>query len=66
MQDFAKLHIINGMLYRKSIFEGSECEQLVIPKSLCETIFQAYDDGLGHKSRTLSMIKRRFFWTYMD
>ena len=68
MRDFTKLHLIDGILYRKCMFEGSDCEQLVLPTSLSETIFQAYHDDLGHqgRDRTMSLIKRRFFWPYMD
>ena len=50
------------------MFEGSDCEQLVLPTILSETIFQAYHDDLGHqgRDRTMSLIKRSFFWPYMD
>ena len=35
--------------------------------SLSKTIFQAYHDDLGHqgRDRTMSLIKRRFFWPYI-
>ena len=67
-RDLEKFQLIEGLLYRKSIFENNECLQLVIPQTLRDTIFKAYHDDLGHqgRDRTLSLIKRRFFWPYMD
>ena len=67
-RDLEKFQLIEGLLYRKSTFENNECLQLVIPQTLHDTIFKAYHDDLGHqgRDRTLSLIKRQFFWPYMD
>ena len=67
-RDLEKFRLIEGVLYRKSIFEDQQCLQLVVPQTLRETIFKAYHNDLGHqgRDRTLSLLKRRFFWPYMD
>ena len=68
VRDFVKLSIINGVLYKKCIFKAHECLQLVLPQTLRESIFKAYHDDLDHQGddRTVSLIKRLFFWPYMD
>ena len=67
-RDLEKFRLIEGVLYRKSMFEEQECLQLVVPQTLRETIFKAYHNELGHQSRdrTISLLKRRLFWPYMD
>lgn len=58
----------DGILYRRTTFNGEGIEQLVLPTSLTDTIFKAYHDDLGHqgRDRTTSLIRRRFFWPGMN
>ena len=38
----------DGVLYKRHFVNGEECNQLVLPDKLKETIFSAYHDDLGH------------------
>ena len=58
----------DGVLYKRHSVNGEECNQLVLPDKLKETIFSAYHDDLGHKrgDRTTALIKHRFFLPRMN
>ena len=68
LRDWDKLVIENDILLRHALVEGQDCKQLVLPRTLRELVFQSYHDDLGHqgRKRTLSLLKRRFFWPGMD
>ena len=53
---------------RTTLPNGEECDQLVLPASMKDTIFKAYHEDLGHqgRDRTTSLIKRRFCWPGMN
>ena len=58
----------DGVLYRKTIINEQEFQQLVIPIDFRDVVFRALHDDLGHqgKDRTISLIKQRFFWPGID
>ena len=68
LRDWDKLILQDGVLYRQVIIDDQSCDQLVVPRQLYLDIFQSYHDDLGHqgRDRTLSLMKRRFFWPGMD
>ena len=58
----------DGVLYRKTIINEQEFQQLVIPIDFRDVVFRALHDDLGHqgRDRTISLIKQRFFWPGID
>ena len=63
-----RYNLKDGILYRTTSINGEDVDQLVLPPSLIDTIFKAYHDDLGHqgRDRTISLIRRRFFWPGMS
>ena len=68
LRDWDKFVIEDDILFRHASVEGHDCKQLVLPRTLRELVFQSYHNDLGHqgRNRTLSLLKRRFFWPRMD
>ena len=72
LRDWDKLFIEDGVLFRQGEIDGQTWNQLVLPRKLYDSVFQSYHDDLGHqgRDRTISLLKRRFFWpgmeTYVD
>ena len=68
LRDWDKFVIEDDILFRHASVEGHDCKQLVLPRTLRELVFQSYHNDLGHqgRNRTLSLLKRRFFWPGMD
>ena len=66
--DWDKYSLKESVLHRTTLLNGEECDQLVLPASMKDTIFKAYHEDLGHqgRDRTTSLIKRRFFWPGMN
>ncbi len=67
-KEWDKLEMSNEILFRRTKLQDQDCLQLVLPHRLRPDIFHAYHDDLGHqgRDRTLSILKRRFFWQGMD
>ena len=68
LTDWDTYTVKDGVLYKRHFVNGEECNQLVLPDKLKETIFSAYHDDLGHqgRDRTTALIKQRFFWPRMN
>ena len=68
LRDWDKLILLDDVLHRQVTIDDQSCDQLVVPRQLYLDIFQTYHDDLGHqgRDRTLSLMKRRFFWPGMD
>ena len=68
LRDWDKLVIEDGILFRHASVDGQDWKQLVLPKELRDIVFRSYHDDLGHqgRDRTLSVLKRRFFWPGME
>ena len=68
LRDWDKLILLDDVLHRRVTMDDGIFDQLVIPRQLYRDIFQSYHDDLGHqgRDRTLSLMKRRFFWPGMD
>ena len=68
LKEWDKLCLSDGILRRKTIINGQDVLQLVLPQKLRYDVFQALHDDLGHqgRDRTLSLVKQRCFWPGMD
>uniref|UniRef100_A0A672H4E2 Gypsy retrotransposon integrase-like protein 1 n=1 Tax=Salarias fasciatus TaxID=181472 RepID=A0A672H4E2_SALFA len=63
MHEWAKLHIEDGVLYRKT----AERHQLVLPASFKSLVLKHLHDDMGHvgTERVLNLARQRFYWPYM-
>ena len=68
VNDWEKYNLKNGIVYKVGKIGEETVNRLCLPSSLQQDIFMAYHDNLGHqgKERTLSLLKRRFYWPGMD
>ena len=68
LRDWDRLYLEDGVLYRRGTIDCQTWNQLVLPRKLYDIVFQAYHDDLGHqgRDRTISLLKRRFFWPGME
>lgn len=68
LRDWDKLVVEDGILFRHASVDGQDWKQLVLPEELRDIVFRSYHDDLGHqgRDRTLSLLKRRFFWPGME
>ena len=69
IQDWDKLILKSGVLYRKMESEGQESHQLVVRSaSVKHKVLTALHDDMGHQghNRTLALLKTRFFWIGMN
>ena len=68
LKDWDRLYLRNGILYRTGSVNHQEFQQLVVPLSYRDDIFEALHSDLGHqgRDRTTSLIKHRFFWPGID
>ena len=68
LNDWDKMHEVDGVLIRKvqDPNEG-ELNQLVLPKSLHDTVLHSLHDQAGHQGseRTWALLKHRCFWPNM-
>ncbi|XP_053402677.1 uncharacterized protein LOC128557996 [Mercenaria mercenaria] len=67
-RDWLKLILKDGVLFRKSLVNGYERLQLVLPTNLRIDIFEALHNDLGHqgRDRTTSLFKERFYFPGLD
>ena len=68
VNDWEKYNLKNGIVYKTGKIGEETINRLCLPSSLQHDIFMAYHNNLGHqgKERTLSLLKRRFYWPGMD
>ena len=67
VRNFKYFILENNTLYRKTVIEGEEYKQLVIPRSYINTVLQQLHDKFGHpgRERTSSLVRDRFYWSGM-
>ncbi|XP_072574387.1 retrovirus-related Pol polyprotein from transposon 412 isoform X2 [Paramormyrops kingsleyae] len=70
LKHWDKLTVSNGVLYRvsKDPKTGAKRSRYVVPDSLRVEVLKGVHDEAGHQaqSRTLSLVRERFFWTNID
>lgn len=69
LKHWERLEMKDSVLYRKSKDRVGKCRyQLVLPHSLRATALRGTHDDAGHQgqSRTLHLVRQRFFWSGMD
>lgn len=69
LKHWEKLEVKDGVLYRRSKDRvGKVRYQLVLPLSLRTVALRGTHDDAGHQgqSRTLHLVRQRFFWSGMD
>ena len=67
MREWHKLHLIDGVLFRKRQLADSVKEQLVLPKQCQTSVLKSLHDDMAHlgRDRTLDLVRQRFFWPGM-
>ncbi len=68
LKHWERLEMKDSVLYRKSKDRVGKCRyQLVLPHSLRATALRGTHDDAGHQgqSRTLNLVRQRFFWSGM-
>ncbi|KAK3505903.1 hypothetical protein QTP70_003695, partial [Hemibagrus guttatus] len=69
-KQWEKLKMLDGVLYRvsKDVLTGKKRWQYVVPASLVSQVLQGVHDEAGHQgqSRTLSLVRQRFFWNSLE
>ena len=67
VRNFKYFILENNIMYRKTVIEGEEYKQLVIPRSYINTVLQQLHDKFGHpgRERTSSLVRDRFYWSGM-
>ena len=60
-----QLKVVDGVLCRTILDNGTQTTQIVLPKSLQTLVLSHLHDKNGHQGidRTMSLIKQRFYWT---
>ncbi|KAK3542754.1 hypothetical protein QTP70_001878, partial [Hemibagrus guttatus] len=70
LKQWEKLKMLDGVLYRvsKDVLTGKKRWQYVVPASLVSQVLQGVHDEAGHQgqSRTLSLVRQRFFWNSLE
>lgn len=69
LKHWEKFELRDGVLYRRSKDKvGKRRYQLVVPSSLKSTVLRGTHDDVGHQgqTRTLHLVRQRFFWSGMD
>lgn len=68
LNEWKRLFIKNGILYRKCVLSSETVHQLVLPDAFRDLTFTGLHDDAGHqgRDRTLCLVKSRFFWPGMD
>ena len=64
LNNFDKLRIVDGVLYREVTVNGETLKQLVLPEACISTVMTSLHDDMGHQGRdkTLSLVRDRFIW----
>ncbi len=69
IQEFPRLTVSRGVLYRKIQIEGGEEKmQLVLPREFRSTALSGLHNDVGHlgRDKTLNLVRARFFWPGMS
>ena len=67
-KNFDNLKMIRGLLYRVIKDKEETINQLIMPECYRNNILQGIHNELGHpgKDRTLSLLRERYFWPWMN
>ena len=67
-REWSKLYFSNSILYRTTVLNGVETEQLVLPVRYRSIVLQHLHDDVGHqgRDRTLSLVRARFYWPGLE
>ena len=67
-REWSKLYFSNNILYRTTVLNGVETEQLVLPVRYRSIVLQHLHDDVGHqgRDRTLSLVRARFYWPGLE
>ena len=68
VNDWEKYNLKSGIVYKSGKIGEEIVNRMCLPSSLQQDIFMVYYDNLRHqgKERTLSFLKRQFYWPGMD
>lgn len=68
LQQYHKLQMINGVIYRQVLTEGGVVLQCLIPRSCRQRLFTALHHDMGHPGRekTLLLFRQRCYWPTMS
>ena len=67
-REWSKLSFSNNILYRSTVLNGVETEQLFLPVRFHSIVLQHLHDDVGHqgRDRTLSLVRARFYWPGLE
>jgi len=67
LNQFKRLVLIDGVLYRRLQVNGEDKSQLVLPGVLKDQVLRSLHDSVGHQAieRTLALVKQRYYWVGM-
>ena len=62
--NFQKLILKDGVLYRRTIIDDKPKDQLILPSSQIRTVLRYLHNEMGHqgRDRTMSLVQDRYFW----
>ncbi len=66
LKHWPKLEVQNGVLFKRLQHNvRGECEQLLVPECLQDTVIKQHHDHLGHQGtdRVDALIRQKYFWT---
>lgn len=68
LQEWKRLELRNGVVYRPGQDNGRVMHQLVLPVELRATVLRSLHDDLGHLGidQTLDLVRSRFYWPKMS
>lgn len=68
LKEWNNLFLKDFVLFRKGVSNGYPVTQVVLPEHLLDLVFQGLHEDAGHQgaSRTVSLIRSRFFWPQLE
>ena len=68
LNEWNKLSLKDGVLYRFCDLNGEKIQQLVLPEVYRDVAITGLHDDVGHqgRDRTLYLVKSRFYWPGLD
>ena len=68
IREWKKLDFVGPVLYRNTVINGQQTQQLVLPSQFKEIVLKLLHDDVGHqgRDRTLSLVRSRFFWPGLE
>ena len=68
VREWQKFSLVDNVLYRNTVIDGEQTQQLVLPNSFKDIVLKHLHDDVGHqgRDRTLSLVRSRFFWPGLE